>query len=696
MLTHMCCTRLKHSAIIIGFCGIFCHLTAYIPIHYALRSICCVALIVISLGVLVRLRLPRPLVRQSLSAGLSNYVDACRAVLRRKSRKDNFEADASPVEKLLAVLDPSDFSSGTNESDAPSSPSSTTARQHFIHLPGNEDVELLRLILRTWLDERRHMAADSAAAHLEHVRVLGRVSHEMRAPLQAIIGMSQTGVPAEPVERERFAQALEFSSSQLLQLVNQILDFSRVVESSSGEHSSSRFQTVGDHSSLPQSPSSSLLGVSLKSVHLTEYIENWNGMATQIAKKEDKSLELQMASDLPATVQIDPLRVSQVLTNLVSNAVKFSPVGSVVRVSVRSAFRPARFVHEQDSLRADEQPAIVGGADRMLEFQVTDCGVGISEDDQRKLFTPFFQASSNCRKSQGTGLGLCVSRDLVAAMGGAINLRSSLGHGTTVTFTVPEAPLPQEAGVAVLPVTPLLTPVISRLQFVMNSEDGTDSRPSSPSLPRFLVVDDVLANAVIVKRLLQHQFHCVVDTALDGPTALHALRNQRYTAAFLDINMDPMDGLTVARSLRDGGFPASSVSSDAATYPRYPALIGVTGDCSAETERVALECGMSAVVTKPVCTATLAAALCQQCPEMSKWQTPRSAASASAFDTASPSCRLCPHTAAANPSTGDAQGDRNCRHNPLSQLHNTDTHTTRHSRYASRSESALSAPNLHG
>ncbi len=309
---------------------------------------------------------------------------------------------------------------------------------------------------------------------------LSRMSHEIRTPMNAIIGMASIARMSDTVERYEYClDKIENASKHLLGVINDILDMSKI-ESGKLELSYSNFQ------------------LEKMLINIT------NVLAFPIdAKKQE--FQIHLDRELPKGLVGDEQRIAQVLTNLLSNAAKFTPEQGQITLDVRR-------LREVDG-------------ECTLQFSVTDTGIGISEEQQKKLFRSFEQADGSIsRKFGGTGLGLAISKRIVELMNGTISVESEPGNGSTFTFTI-------------------------------QVQRGTEENKMLPVVTdniRVLAVDDS-EDVLTYFRYLFEPGKIVCDTAVSGRAALAQVQKNAaapYNVIFIDWMMPEMDGIELTRRIK--------------------------------------------------------------------------------------------------------------------------------------------------
>ena len=380
-------------------------------------------------------------------------------------------------------------------------------------------------VLRAARDE-----ADRAAR--EKTEFLAMMSHEIRSPMNGLLGIIELlhNSKLEP-DQSYMVELAQESAASLLGIVNDVLDLSKIDAGAVVPAS----EPIALHE---------LLRALIKPIALT-------------AARKDLSLRYEISDDVPDWISIDPLRLRQILDNLLGNAIKFTSAGGVVELGVT---RPAGAL--------------------LLAFSVKDTGIGMAPEVLARLFEPFSQADASTTKNfGGTGLGLSISRRLARLLGGEIAVTSDEGQGSVFTLTLPliaAAPLSGlEAGVPSLRIDEALGPI------------------------RVLVAEDQETNRWVI----QHQFARIgveVEVVEDGHQALAALAEGRFGLLVTDCHMPGMDGAELTRRIR-----AAEVASGADRLP----ILGLTADVTNEMREQCLAAGMDDVTSKPINLPRLADAL---------------------------------------------------------------------------------------
>jgi len=339
-------------------------------------------------------------------------------------------------------------------------------------------LELLRLRFENAaIADQRHRALLLAEhSNAAKSRFLATVSHELRTPLNGILGMSQLmaleGLPPEQASRN---QVVQTSAEHLLSLIGDLLDVSRI-----------EFGRIELH---PQP------------VALHTLLNEVAALLRPVAQAKGLHLQLQAGPALPAQVQCDPVRVKQVLHNLVGNAIKFTADGEV-RLAA-------------------------GQRDGLIVFTVSDTGEGIAPAQAERIFSAFEQAPANTdARHSGTGLGLTIARHLARAMGGDVVCRTSAGPGAVFEFTMADVPATDEPA-------------------------ATTATTTVPTLPPacVLVVEDNAVNALVATGMLE-RLGLRWRLASDGEQALVQLAHQSFDLVLMDCQMPVLDGFEATRRWR--------------------------------------------------------------------------------------------------------------------------------------------------
>jgi len=364
---------------------------------------------------------------------------------------------------------------------------------------------------------------------------LAMMSHEIRTPMHAIIGMSHLlrDTPLS-VQQRRYLEVVSTAANSLLGVVNDVLDFSKI--------------------------EAGKLEIEKVSFDPCEVVRDVVALFQEPTARKGVRLDTELDRSIPRLIQGDPLRLSQIITNLVSNAVKFTQQGTI-------------------AVTARVTGGVPGGVE--LEFSVTDTGPGISEADQANLFLPFKQLDGSITRSHGgTGLGLAICRQLASLMAGRIWCRSTPGEGSAFTFVLPFA---VPAGEPAVPVHADATAARTRF-------DGG----------RVLVVEDNDINRMVAAEHL-HKLGLSVVPAENGLAALEMVRDGAlFDLVLMDVQMPVLDGLEATRRMRECGIDVPIVALTASAMPHE------MKEC--------LAAGMNDYLPKPFNPDDLLAVLCRWLP----------------------------------------------------------------------------------
>jgi len=393
--------------------------------------------------------------------------------------------------------------------------------------------------------ENELIAAKEIAEESSRVKetFFANMSHEIRTPMNGIVGLtnllSKTALNAK---QQEYLKAIQKSSSHLLVIIDDILDFSKI--------------------------EAGKLELNIIRMDLFDLIDN--AIKIMAFKAEEKGLILENHIDgkIPRYVMGDPVRINQILTNLLSNSVKFTESGKV-RLAAMLKCRK--------------------GDDLVLQFEINDTGIGIPEAMQKKVFESFIQANSGIMgRYGGTGLGLSIVKGLVTRHEGEISLKSAENEGTTVTFT---------------------------LNLVASSDDQTQLeakavKEEKPLRIKVLVAEDNPINQLLIKEVLKH-WECVTEVVENGLGVVQRMEENDYDLVLMDIQMPEMNGLEATRYIR------TRLNARKAQIP----VIALTAQATQKEKQSCFEAGVNDYITKPFETLTLYNMIVKHLYETGKPQT---------------------------------------------------------------------------
>lgn len=365
------------------------------------------------------------------------------------------------------------------------------------------------------ITERKHYQDVIEKTSRDKTTLMTTISHELRTPLNGIIGLSRILLDGTLNQEQRnYLQTIHVSAVSLGQIFNDIIDLEKL-----------------DSSRIELTP---------QPTDFMAWINDINNFALLITNQKKLNFCMQCAKDLPSYLDIDNIRLSQILWNLINNAVKFTPKGKITLKIERVS-------------------------DKEIRFILTDTGIGIAPEELEKIFTMYYQVNTHNdgRKYLGSGIGLSVAKRIAKLMNGDLTAQSEIGKGATFTLTI-----------QVKEIESIIENPLPKVEIPLN----------------ILLVEDIEMNIIVAKSVLE-KLGYQVDVAINGQQAIKKFEQQHYDLILLDIQLPDMTGFDIAQSLRQ--------KYQEGIYDYLPPLIALTANVM-KNKAEYLAQGMDDVLHKPL------------------------------------------------------------------------------------------------
>lgn len=367
----------------------------------------------------------------------------------------------------------------------------------------------------TILVERLELSRQALAQSIQDKStLLATISHELRTPLNGIVGLSRMLLDTNLNEEQRnYLNTISVSAVALGHIFNDIIDLEKI--------------------------DTRRIELYQRKTDLYQFLNDIHNIGRLMASQKNLEFHMICDEDLPRFVMLDTTRLSQVLWNLLNNAVKFTEIGGI-------------------SLN------VTKSEENALSFSVSDTGIGIAEEDLSNIFTLYYQVHQEGYKAAGTGIGLAVSKQIAELMNGSLNVSSQLGKGSIFTLLI-------------------------EAEFYIDTKMVIPEQSLVKNL-RILLVEDIQLNVVVAKNLLEKLGH-IVDVAMNGAEALRKFNQSQYDLVFLDIQLPDMTGFDIAHQLR--------MSYENEQYDFLPPLVALTANVI-HSKSEYQQRGMDDVLRKPL------------------------------------------------------------------------------------------------